>query len=250
MNRSKACNKVKFYMVRFFVMCLILFNFTFIFAGCGLDTFYFVQAPVQVGNIPVLDNIDVYSKTFQFDTQEGVGSSGFSIVGTDVYYKIYTNKSDWENEKKELIRLSENDTAYAADKLVGGYGYNYQRLIYSGCDDSVLIPFTGTSRNIKIRLTDYSDIDDFKACFKINDVAVGVPPLRFNGKSFNFGRVDKKDVPVVGDADVKGGAVPGDNKWYVCLFAVAKGHDAAYTNYYSNIAYLGSVTIDGNNRDN
>ena len=41
-----------------------------------------------------------------------------------------------------------------------------------------------------------------------------------------------------------------NGKWYISAFAVAVGMDATLTNYYSNILYLGSVTIDANSKDN
>lgn len=252
MMRYKAYNKGKSFLFLFFVLCLIFFNFLVagVFTGCGLDVFYFVPEPVQAGYKPEVDNNLVDKKIFQFDTREGVGTGGFSVTGTDVYYKIYTNKSEWKSESDSLKQMAENNNVNAADKLIStGYGYGYQTLKIAGYNDNVLIPFTGSSKNVKIRLTSYFDMPEYSAKVESNDVNKGVP-VRFNGKPFDFARLGERDKPSLGDADIKGSSLPVDNKWYVCLFAVSRGHDAAYTNYYSNIAYLGSVTIDGNSKDN
>ena len=252
MIKYKAHNKGNFFLSLLFVLCLILFNFIFtcLFSGCGLDVFYFIDSPVQFGNKPDLDNTAVDAKVFQFNTKEGLGTAGFSITGTDVYYKIYTNKTDWKSESDSLKQLSESNSVNAADKLISPtYGYGYQTLKIDGKNDNVLIPFTGSSKNVRIRLTSYFDMPDYSSKVEMNDVNSGVP-VRFNGKSFDFSRLGVRDKPSLGDADIKGTSLPTDNKWYVCLFAVSRGHDAAYTNYYSNIIYLGSVTIDGNSKGN
>ena len=41
-----------------------------------------------------------------------------------------------------------------------------------------------------------------------------------------------------------------DDIYYVALYAVAVGYDNSFTNYYSNVLYLGSVPINAAEEDN
>lgn len=249
MINNRTYNIVRCFFILVFAICLILFN-----TGCGLEAFYDIEEPNTKGEtLPEANNLSDYTKRFfNFTTASSEGQSNFTFMGTDVYYKIYTNKEDWEREKSDLINASKGAVANAADKLIGtsGYGYSYQTLKIKDKNDNILIK--ETKSKVKIRLTNYGSTEgEYAAFLKINDTLKGkCRPVRYNNKSFDFGRVEERDKPTLSDYDIKGSSMPKDNKWIVCMFAVSKGHDDAYTPYYSNITYLGSVTIDGNEKNN
>lgn len=248
MNKAYNGNRKSFLFV--LVMCLVLFNVVFGLCGCGLDTFYYIEAPVAVTRPEINTETAIDKQTFIFNTIEQTTNPSFSFVGTEVYYKIYDDENQFKSERDYLDSLSKDDKiTYAADKLiypVGSGGYGYQQLKLKDSTDNVLIPYTGFNKQIKIRLSTDSESDvNFSASIFKNDIFVGIP-LRYNFKNFDFikGTDNVPDPLDQSQLDVKYIEKPNnDHKWYICLFAVAKGHDAAYTNYYSNITYLGAVTI-------
>lgn len=246
MNKIKACNRNMNCFHLFFVMCLILFNCFFLMIGCGLDTFYYVEPPIASDDKPS-DQSAYNNRTFRFVTVENPPVGGFKIDGTDVYYKIYSDKNVWDSETKDLISVSNSTSAYGFDKL--NDTYKYQNLLNNKSNDDILIPYRGGNQSVEIRLTDYQTSKDWAAAIKINGSLVGVP-TRYNKMSFNFGIGNGSNFPNISDGDVKAGGTPGDHKWYVSVFAVTKGHDTSYVSYYSNIVYLGSVVILDNKVDN
>lgn len=248
MIRNKACNKYRNFFLLVFVTCLILFNF--LFAGCGLDVFYDVPAPVV--NNPKLPEIDSLfnEMTFSFVVPVPVSSSGFKVDGTDIYYKIYADQDVWKTETDNLRKKDGYDLFSTLNDT-----YKYQMLKVTNYNESPLIPSRNVVQTVNFRLTDYSDMDAYSASFSINGTSSSGGkdwiPIRENGKSFNFGRNDGMNKPVIGnsadnhnkDKDVNGVNTPNNGKWYVALFAVTKGHASDYSNHYSNILYLGSVAI-------
>lgn len=265
---KKAQNKIlNFCKLNFLFMCFFCFNNV----SCGLDTYIVMEEPLDgigpVNNIQY-SNIDKTSNYFEFVTHESdyteddiLGKSEFKFLGTEVYYKIYSNTTTLDNEVNTLVSLSSSSTskANASTKLVnptssGGYGYvPLKATNYYG---SPLIKATGKNQRVYIRLTDYQSIYDSKITVDghyLNGSASKTVPARnvSDESTFNFGRDGTKDlVPLSGDTDVKYTTVTEAGKWYVAMFAVGVGRDTTFSTYYSNIAFLGSVTIDENSYDN
>jgi len=231
--------------------------FLFLTTSCGLDEFYFVESPYYYRSQPSYDS--PYTENyFSFYTYESSMSdyldvsSPFRLIGTDVYYKIYSSYDSMVSERSSLNSAASNNDSSAASKLIDSY--KYMPLKYEGQSSAVLIPATGSNQEIYIRLSNYQN-DSFKAKIVIGGEDAGVP-RRNNGKSgaysFDFGRSGDADkVPDSDDTDVKySSSSTSDGKWYVSMFAVALGRDSSYSITYSNIFYLGTVCIDQNSEDN
>ena len=254
MKINKAYNNKKNIFLFMIVLCLFLFN------CCGLDTFYYILPPVVPSNFhkPTPES-DVNFRTFKVQNNtNGELGAGFSLKGSEIYYKIYSEKTDWETETKNLISLSDNESTTAIDKLryqKNDGGYSYQLLnIKNKADDKEYHAYSFSNQNpVQIRLTDANLKDEsgekseYDAHIINGNVIEGIP-VRYNGKTFNFAVSGPlKPDPLASENDeldvMKVNEMKTDNDWYVTLFAVSKGHDSAYTPYYSNITYLGSVKI-------
>ncbi len=252
----KACKKFKYIILLLCFVCLLFFN-----TACGLDVFYVMESPVTNVHTPSYDSSDFAERYFSFFTNENVSTnSGFSFKGTDIYYRIFDSSSQMQSEVNSLISLSNNESTSntAATKMIETYKFNKLRI--SGYYEEPLIPYSGQNRQIYIRLTDYQSIEDYSArileggengSYVNSSVTKTIPVRNVNRTSFNFGRSGSNDkAPAKGDDDVDYISGPTNNTWYVAMFAVAVGYDSTFTNYYSNILYLGSVTIDGSTVDN
>lgn len=243
--------------IRFFVFLTGLFLFL---NSCGLDTFVVVDAPTQVGNMPNVDTTDFSLKYFQFTTNNDLSHypTDFHFLGTNVYYKIYTNSSDLRNHTSVLNSLAEDEetSANAPTRLIEGY--SYQQLKSNLETSSVLVPVSDIQhQDVVIRLTSYQNDPNFAAKITVDDYPLALStsktvPLRYmDGLSFNFGRTGEIDkVPQIGDADVYGSSPPSDGIWYVALYAVGLGNSVTFEQQYSNIVYLGAIAIDANSPDN
>ena len=186
----------------------------------------------------------------------------FRFLGTYVYYKIYSSSSTMISNHNSIEAVN-NSTDYsaAAGRMLN---YGYQELRTDGVFLSPLVEKKKYENvRVRIRLTNYGkepNIDDYKAQIVIDGTDVRIP-RRSLGEiySFDFGRYNKTsdypttnisyNHPASSDEDFSGNA-PSDNKYYVDMYAVAAGRDRNFATYYSNVTYLGSITIDANNENN
>ena len=257
MNK-KACIFNKWITLLVMIACLLLFN-----TSCGLDTFYVLNPPISIVHQPDYANESQDSKYFEFWTNENTQIAGFTFQGTDVYYKIYNSYSQMSSEINVLQTLS-NDadkSATAAEKMINNTtsgGYGYKSLKVAGNLTTPLIPAIESNQRVYIRLSDYQNVEDYSARVLVdgrylNNSAGKTIPVRNtpDRRTFNFGRNGALDIaPTKEDDDVKFSSGMTSTKWYVAMFAAGVGIDASYQNYYSNILYLGSVSIDSSSYDN
>lgn len=257
---NKAYSKLERLLLSLFVVCLILFN-----NSCGLDTYIVMDDPVlNIIHEPEYSSIQFQENYFEFYTNEtGNYPNDFMFLGTEVYYKIYNNYSIMNQERATLESLaSDKDTASKApDKLryetnAGGYGYVPLKI--ANYIETPLIKASKPAKNqhIYIRLSDYQSDPLYASKITIDgssviDGQISKPVRSVEGYTFNFGRKGNNDkIPQNDTKDVKYSSFSEDHTWYVCLFAVAVGHDVSYLPYYSNVTYLGCVPIKDNTADN
>ena len=164
------------------------------------------------------------------------------IKPTKISAEAVANEGIETNTGASSIETSEN----APRRLIDSY--KYQPLKVAGYNESVLIPTENNNRSVYIRL---NDDDPYEAEIKVDgnymyESITKTIPVRNNAKhtSFNFSINSPDSIPKSDDDDVSYSGSGNDNTWYVCMFAVAVGHDASYVQTYSNVLYLGSVTIN------
>ncbi len=233
--------------------CLILFTLS-----CGLDTFYVIDAPTSIEHKPEYNSIEKSDFYFEFWTVVPDDDLPIKFFGTNVYYKIYKSSSKLENEVQDLYNISNKDdsSTSAARKMIETYGY--QPLRAAGhLKEAVLIPtsadtnadyFYNSNSKVYIRLNDYSDT--YFAQITVNNVNIynsstRILPVRNveNKLSFNFPDLDSSDLPKDGDVDVNSNGSSSEDELYVSMYAVGIAQDNTFSSVYSNILYLGSVTI-------
>ena len=238
---NKTFCKKKYLLILLFAGCLILFN-----SGCGLDTFYVIDAP-YVYHEPLYSSIDHSESYFEFSTVEN-RYEGIKFLGTEVYYKIYDSSSRLSSEYSNInaAATSENATNQSADRMIETYKYQPLRSS-DNPGANILIPDTGDNRKVRIRLSNYNDV--YEAEFTVAGTKLGIP-VRSISKNpvFSFKELIGTDfLPKGGDngdSDYSYTNTTGDiSEYYVCMFAVAVAQDVTYTRQYSNVVYLGSVTI-------
>lgn len=248
-------------MKRKFLYLIIIVPFFIGFNSCKFfmnkDTYIVVEAPIMTINSPTYSNIDKSDNYFEFWTWETPFQdqkqypADFKFLGTEVYYRIYSSSSTMTSEVSSLQSLSNSSTtsASAPEKLIESY--KYRPLKSTNYTSSPLIKPSEDLHNQKvyIRLTDFQNADEYSAKITVDGKFLGgseektVPMRNLSiSKDFNFGKKDS--IPLEYDEDFCFNSSYEDGYWYVAMFALAIGRDASYTSYYSNILYLGSITID------
>lgn len=256
--------KLNLFYISIFCICL------FLCPGCGLETLYYLDAPFQRQTNPtVSDSGDAASYTeayFDFYTNENQKvDENLKYLGTAVYYKIYNSYSTMNSHISSVSSISSSTNSSSAFPRLQSYGY--QEL---GTKDmngnerniSPLISAESSNQRVVIRLTNYQEPDQssaewneyaYRAKIVINNVEKYVPMRNDSTKSFDFGRKNSSgdyDKPKSGEDDVNYGTASKDDVYYVTLYAVAVGRDNSFTNYYSNVLYLGSVAINASEENN
>lgn len=256
--------KLNLFYISIFCICL------FLCPGCGLETLYYLDAPFQRQTNPtVSDSGDAASYTeayFDFYTNENQKvDENLKYLGTAVYYKIYNSYSTMNSHISSVSSISSSTNSSSAFPRLQSYGY--QEL---GTKDmngnerniSPLIPAESSNQRVVIRLTNYQEPDQssaewneyaYRAKIVINNVEKYVPMRNDSTKFFDFGRKNSSgdyDKPKSGEDDVNYGTASKDDVYYVTLYAVAVGRDNSFTNYYSNVLYLGSVAINASEENN
>ena len=228
--------------------------------------YYDLTEPKSTLNYPVYSTEDPLKKYFEFRTNDSSNESSGTFVysGTAVYYKIYNSQSTLSSHISTLdsLNTSTNTTA-AATRMIESYGYQQLKLgtfsrnssndiEISSVSVEPLVAAASSNRTVNIRLWDYNE--EYPAQVKIGsssdtlaDLIANAKPVRSLGnKSFFFYSDDfaQSQVPLSDDEDVQYTTSTTDDKtWYVNAYALAVGHDEAFTQYYSLLLHLGTITI-------
>lgn len=256
---------------KFFFSFLIVTS-PWLFSACGLDTYYVMDRSPSAGHTPAYNEDDPAGKYFEFFSAQNsnVENDEFRFLGTQVYYKIYSNSSTMLSNHNSIEAVNDSTNYSAAAERMLNYGY--RELFTSGGSVTPLVPSGQEGSHVRIRLTNYHEEYVSEENWWSNVARIEIRPSQSEAPaatyvprrsvgqnySFDFGRYNKSeysnnginyDAPASGDEDFTG-SPPSDGKYYVDMYAVAVGRDTTFTTYYSNVEYLGSVTIDSNNEDN
>ena len=243
---------------RSFIRLIVFLTGLFLFLNsCGLDTYVVVDAPLDPGFKPNTDSLYT-NMYFEFETNSNSSHypSDFVFLGTNVYYKIYSNISELQKHTSDLNNWSNNFETSVKARVELIDTYTYQPLqIKNYPIESALVPANDvTHQLVYIRLTDYYNIPSevtLDGSPLYGSLNTTIPVRNVGDYTFNFGRTgtfDKK--PQIGDADVWGTSAPSDGIWYVAMYAVAFGRTVTFEQQYSNIVYLGAVSINSNVENN
>lgn len=218
-----------------------------LFANCGLETIYYLREP-SIGKEVHYDNVDRRLDYFYFITgnNRNLEGSDFSYKGTEIYYKIFNNKSALSSSYNSInSTLSSSDISAAANMLINTK--KYRPLISDRTRETPLI--TSHSTAFEIRLNKY--FDNPSHIMEVGTGAViGLPRRNFSsgnklyGFEFSNDDRDNNPLPTSKDEDVEWSSSSSESGcWYVDVWAFSTGRDNSYTWSYSKALHLGSITI-------
>ncbi|MGP1588084.1 MAG: hypothetical protein ACTTHG_07075 [Treponemataceae bacterium] len=243
------------------------FIFTIFFliflSACGIDTYYILHAPIDA--VRPYDNSA--NRVFSFKTNDTQNISMSIFLGTNVFYKIYDNKSTCESEALSISNANKqySDAGY---KKIESLGYKQLKI---STNKDPLIEKDGTNRSVLIRLytegvnsprpEHWYHWEVSVAGMKLLDGSQPAIPLRSNGSTFDFfNNINKRDsgkknviingkkyfnnIPVNTDDDVKLTATGAVTSYYVNAYAVSSGRDPSLTPKYGELLSLGYITIN------
>ena len=208
------------------ILFLLLFS-------CGLDVYYFVEPPFN--SLEIFNPPDETFQVFQFTTADSrntdpsvVGQTVY-FLGTDVYYKIYTDLSVLESHRSSITSSNAEYTENGINKL---NSLGFQKITSNPYSDP-LIRKSSSNQTVKIRLFDTSV---YKSNIDISGVDVG-KPLRYDGSSFNI-----RSGEILEGLDINGNP-NSDSNYYVLMYAVSVSTVNLSQRIYSSLCPLGYLQL-------
>lgn len=215
------------------VLCLFTCILFLLFFSCGLEVYYFVEPPfnsVVISNPPD-ETFQVFSFTTadSRNTDPSVVGNSVVFLGTDVYYKIYTDLSVLESQKSTINSLNTEYTENGINKL---NSLGFQKITSNPYSDP-LIKKSTSNQTVEMRLF---DIGTYKSKIEVNGVDIG-KPLRFDGESF-----DIQPGEVLEGLDINGNPT-SDSNYYVLMYAVSVSTVNLSQRIYSSLCPLGYLQL-------
>ena len=214
------------------VLCLVFFNLS-----CGLDIIEYYEPPYVTINPPEPENIDSNQKYILFRTNN-LENTSISFKGTNVFYKIYNNRKDARNDRDRLKSISQNDySGTSAETLITNY--KYAMLNKNNSNINILCPKSESGSDYDVRI----DFTDSKRFALTIDGKEQKPLRAVENKEFNFDSSYWTYENEQRDFDVKYNSSSATDVWYVQFFAASVGLSSTLTEQYSNIVYLGCISL-------
>lgn len=224
-------NKIMVFATCILVLCLVFFNLS-----CGLDIIEYYEPPYVTINPPEPENIDSNQKYISFRTNNSENTS-ISFKGTNVFYRIYNNREDARNDRDRLKSISQNDySGTSAETLITNYKYAMLN------NSNILCPKPKSgSDDYDVRI-DFTDSNKFALIINVDGKEEQKPLRAVENYEFNFDSsywtYDNER-----DFDVKYNSSSATDVWYVQFFAASIGLSSTLTEQYSNIVYLGCISL-------
>ena len=218
---------IKVFATCILVLCLVFFNLS-----CGLDIIEYYEPPYVTINPPEPENIDSNQKYISFSTNNSENTS-ISFKGTNVFYKIYNNREDARNDRDRLKSISQNDySGTSAETLITNYKYAMLN------NSNILCPKSESGSDYDVRI-DFTDSNSFALIIdgKEQKPLRAVENYEFNFDSSYWTYDNERDF------DVKYNSSSATDVWYVQFFAASIGLSSTLTEQYSNIVYLGCISL-------
>ena len=209
------------------VLCLVFFNLS-----CGLDIIEYYEPPYVTINPPEPENIDSNQKYISFSTNDSENTS-ISFKGTNVFYKIYNNREDARNDRDRLKSISQNDySGTSAETLITNYKYAMLN------NSNILCPKRESGSDYDVRI-DFTDSNKFALIINGDEQKPlrAVENYEFNFDSSYWTYDNERDF------DVKYNSSSATDVWYVQFFAASIGLSSTLNEQYSNIVYLGCISL-------
>lgn len=229
-------------------LLLMICWLVFFLAGCGLDTFYYLNAPNSLNFINEAESTsqDPTMHYVSFVTASNPDNDDF-FQGTAVYYRIYNSASRLLSDQRSIENLDKDTSNQGINRL---FSWGYQPLTTDKIDTANLIS-AGGAKEVSIRLfnegSQSGGVYPYPANISVDGTSIGVPLRSFEDKNFSFSTTasadDPDSVPEEGEEDVQYSAGVSTSTWYVALYAVSAGMTPSLTPVYSSVTFLGSLAI-------
>lgn len=226
--------------VTLLVLCLLAF------ASCGIEEFVYL-VPVDLREHSPSEDATYNYFAFRTTDAKNQDEAGDYFKGFEIYYRIYNNESVRSSDAGAINNYNDDDPTIAYNFLKNTK--KYVRLLTSGRGTTTpLIPAAAANRTVRIRLIRYTDIlpsfiledmdgnvlDDYGRPLRSVSEKLGSDPTLFE-----FDEIGE------GDDDVTWSTWTDENdkQLYVQAYVMAYGFDASYKQLYSELFYLGYITL-------
>lgn len=216
-------------------VCIIVFFIVFLLLfSCGLDVYYFVEPPFN--SSVIVNPSDPSEQYFSFTAADASNSEisaggNVNFLGTDVYYKIYSDLSTLQSQRNSI---NSSNTEYTENGINRLNNLGFQKISSSNYSDPLIKKAT-SNQSVSIRLF-YSDPYDAEILVNQNDIG---KPLRYNGESF--------EIPagtILQGLDVNTTNLDESSpSYYVLLYAVSVSTLNLSQRIYSSLCPLGYLQL-------
>ncbi|MCM1321135.1 MAG: hypothetical protein NC041_04915 [Bacteroides sp.] len=225
--------------------------------ACGLEVYVQALLPPTDAVLPQSgtsdDTVigDPSGRYFNFRTSETKKQGNYTpnvdsqhtFIGTTVFYKIYNSFSSMDSDRRSIDNANSELSSAGYERLES---LKFQKL--NDSDAGCLVPQIGGEQSIAVRLYTEGNYAAEISCTPANE-KIPKLPKRYNGNSFDFFKkngleTDKK--PDQSDEDYKYSSSRDESRFYILAYAASMGFDAAYVSTYSELLYIGFISIDKN----
>lgn len=214
--------------------------------SCGIEEFVYLF-PVDFREYSPSDDPTYNNFAFRTSDTKNQNEAGDYFEGFEIYYRIYNNESVRSTDASAINNYNDDDPAIAYNFLKNTK--KYVRLLNTVYKRRTpLIPAATENRTVRIRLIRYTDIlpsfiledmdgniiEDFgRPLRSVSDTLGSDPTL------FEFDEIGD------GDDDVTWSTWTDENdkQLYVQAYVMAYGYDNSYKQLFSELFYLGYITL-------
>lgn len=235
-NRQVSIQKRIIFSVFAGIACLFFF-------ACGIPVYYVIEPP-QIEHVATYETTDIPERYFSFicPYNSSTENSEFTLLGTDIYYRIYNNLDDMN---ADVSSISSRNTEYSDSGYRRMIELDYQQLwLASGA--SPVVRKTSAVRTVELRLN--TDTGYSSRLYDLTNETLISYPLRRGTGSTGSGNMTfdftSNYYPEKNDSDVKiREGYNNEGAWYVNLYAVTVGRDVSLASQYSSLLHLGNLKI-------
>lgn len=216
-------------------VCIVVFFIAFLLLfSCGLDVYYFVEPPFN--SSVIVNPSDPSEQYFSFTSADANNKKlqdggNFKFLGTDVYYKIYSDLSTLQSQRNSI---NSSNTEYTENGINRLNNLGFQKISSSNYSDPLIKKAT-SNQSVSIRLF-YSDPYDAEILVNQNDIG---KPLRYNGEPFEISAGT-----ILQGLDVNTTNLDESSpSYYVLLYAVSVSTLNLSQRIYSSLCPLGYLQL-------
>lgn len=215
--------------------------------SCGMEVFIYLYPVIYRDFDPTSDPTYNYF-SFRTSDERNMDEAGDFFKGFEIYYRLYNNSTVAASDRSAINTKNTDTPTQAYTYLINTK--RYVRLLCDSRGNTVpLLPAASSNRKISVRLVPYVDQVPSIVISDLYDQPMeqfGTPrrsvveTFTSQASLFEFDEIGEGDLDVYWSStwdDVN------DKKWYMQAYVMAYGYDSSYKPLYSELFYLGMITI-------